>query len=106
MNQTPEALGTSPSLTPESPSFTPGWQNCLDCTDLGTACNGPSLRTLGNIASARAFHKALVKCRNIPLKRVAEVVKDSFITKLPRISALSTTREFISQRSHNPITLS
>ena len=76
MNQTPEALGTSPSLTPESPSFTPGWQNCLDCTDLGTACNGPSLRTLGNIASARSFHKALVKRRNIPLKKVADAVKD------------------------------
>lgn len=75
MNQTPETLCTSPNLTPESPSFTPGWQNCLDCTDLGTACNGPSLRTLGNIASARSFHKALVKRRRIPLKKVAEAAK-------------------------------
>ena len=72
MNQTPEALCTSPNLTPESPNSAPGWQKCLDCPDLGTACNGPSLRTLGDIASARAYHKALRKQRKIQLKRIAE----------------------------------
>ena len=61
---------------PTSQNPVPGWYSCLECQDLGANCNGPSLRTLGNIASARAFHKALLKCRNIQLKRVAEVARD------------------------------
>ena len=76
MNQQTEGLVLSPSFAPESPNPYPGWWNCLECPDLGCHCNGPSLRTLGNIASARAFHKSLVKCRRIPLKKVAETVKD------------------------------
>lgn len=62
--------------TPTSQNPIPGWQSCLECPDLGGNCNGPSLSTLGGIASARAFHKALVKSRHIQLKRVAEAVKD------------------------------
>ena len=75
MNQTIENAGLSANSAPTLPNTTPGWQNCLECTDLGVNCNGPSLRTLGGIASARAFHKALVKCRKIPLKKVAEAAK-------------------------------
>lgn len=71
-NDTP----VSQNQIPESQNSLPGWWNCLECNDLGSSCNGPSLRTLGGIASARAFLKALVKCRKIPLKRVAETVKD------------------------------
>ena len=76
MDQAVESLGSSQNLIPPSQNPAPGWQNCLTCPDLGVSCNGPSLRTIGNIASARAFHKALAKMRTINTKRVAEAVKD------------------------------
>lgn len=50
----------------------PGWYKCLECTDYGSNCNGPSLGTLGNIASVRAFHKAVKKARKLSLKIIAE----------------------------------
>lgn len=56
----------------ESPNRTPGWQKCLPCMDYGSSCNGPSLNSLGDIASVRTFHKAMRRARNIPLKKVAE----------------------------------
>ena len=56
----------------ESPNCTPGWQKCLPCMDYGSSCNGPSLHSLGDIASVRTFHKAMRKVRNIPLKKVAD----------------------------------
>lgn len=58
-----------------SPDSSPGWQKCLNCPDLGVICNGPSSTTIGNIATARTFHKALVKSRNIPVKAVAREAK-------------------------------
>lgn len=67
-----EEIGLSPNSAPASPNITPGWHRCLECPDLGVNCNGPSLRTLGDIASARAYHKALRKVRKIPLKKIAE----------------------------------
>lgn len=76
MNQTIQDIGLSPNLATESPNSVPGWHNCLDCADLGVNCNGPSLRTLGDIASARSFHKALRKQRKIPLKKIAEAAKN------------------------------
>ena len=68
MDQTAEALGLSPNSAP-------GWQKCLSCQDLGVNCNGPSILSLGDIASARAYHKALRKHRGIQLKRIADVAK-------------------------------
>lgn len=56
----------------ESPNRVPGWQKCLPCMDYGSNCNGPSLNSLGDIASVRTFHKALRRARNIPLKKVAD----------------------------------
>ena len=56
----------------ETPNRTPGWQKCLPCMDYGSSCNGPSLNSLGDIASVRTFHKAMRKARNIPLKKIAD----------------------------------
>lgn len=56
----------------ESPNRTPGWQKCLPCMDYGSICNGPSLNSLGDIASVRTFHKAMRRARNIPLKKIAD----------------------------------
>ena len=56
----------------ETPNRTPGWQKCLPCMDYGSRCNGPSLNSLGDIASVRTFHKAMRRERNIPLKKVAD----------------------------------
>ena len=76
MEQTMEITDPLPESILTSPETVPGWQKCLNCPDLGVTCNGPSNTTLGNIATARTFHKTLVKCRHIPVKRVAEAVKD------------------------------
>ena len=74
MNQTaPEAenpLLLSQNLPPEAVNMTPGYRNCLSCEDLGVSCNGPSLRTLGDIATVRTFHKELRKSRGIILKAI------------------------------------
>ena len=67
-----ENLGTSQNTTPESPNVIPGWQKCLACSDYGVSCNGPSLGSLGNIASVRSFHKAMKKARKLTLKPIAE----------------------------------
>lgn len=69
---TPEGLGTSPNITPESPNITPGWQKCLACSDYGISCNGPSLGSLGDISSVRSFHKAMKKARKLTLKPIAQ----------------------------------
>lgn len=71
-----DTISTSQNSIPESQNYIPGWYNCLECDDLGCSCNGPSLRTLGGIASARAFHKDLAKRRTINTKRVAKLVED------------------------------
>lgn len=67
MNQTaPEPENTIPlsqNIPPESPNMLPGYWNCLKCDDLGVTCNGPSLRTLGDIATVRTFHKELKRAR-------------------------------------------
>ena len=76
MNQTaPEAenpLVLSQNITPEPPNIIPGYWNCLTCVDLGVTCNGPSLRTLRDIANVRSFHKELRKVRKIPLRAIYE----------------------------------
>lgn len=71
----PDTISTSQNLVPETQNPILGWCNCLDCEDLGVCCNGPSLISLGSIASARAYHKSLCKHRNISVKKVAEVAK-------------------------------
>lgn len=76
MNQTaPEAensLVLSQNVPQESANVLPGYWNCLTCTDLGASCNGPSLRTLGDIATVRSFHKELRKVRKITLRAIYE----------------------------------
>ena len=72
----PDSVSTSQNPIPESHNSIPGWYNCLECNDLGVTCNGPSMRTLGGIASARAFHKELAKRRTINTKSVAKLVED------------------------------
>ena len=76
MNQTaPEAenpLVLSQNVPQESTNVLPGYWNCLTCTDLGASCNGPSLRTLGDIVTVRTFHKELRKIRKITLRAIYE----------------------------------
>lgn len=69
---------------PETPNILPGYYKCLSCEDYGNTCNGPSLRTLGDIASVRSFHKAVKKARKIPLRAIAEAapqISDSTINE-------------------------
>ena len=68
----PESIGLSPNITPESPNLIPGWHKCLACSDYGVSCNGPSLSSLGDIASVRAFHKAMKKARKLTLKPIVK----------------------------------
>lgn len=75
MEQSQEFIEPLPESILTSPDSSPGWQKCLNCPDLGVICNGPSSTTIGNIANARTFHKALVKSRNIPVKAVAREAK-------------------------------
>jgi hypothetical protein len=74
MNQTaPDAenvLLPSQNIPQESASGIPGYWNCLTCADLGATCNGPSLRTLGDIATVRTFHKEIRKTRSITLRAI------------------------------------
>lgn len=65
-------FGEDQNPVTESPNRTPGWQKCLPCSDYGCSCNGPSLNSLGDIASVRTFHKAMRRARNIPLKKIAD----------------------------------
>jgi hypothetical protein len=84
MNQTAPTqenqLPVSPNITPDSPNITPdppnsdtGYNKCLICDDLGSTCNGPSLRSLGSISGVRAYHKSLRKIRKIPISAIAKV---------------------------------
>lgn len=84
MNQTAPTqenqLPISPSITPDSPNISPeppnldtGYNKCLICEDLGSSCNGPSLRSLGSISGVRAYHKSLRKIRKIPISAIAKV---------------------------------
>lgn len=74
MNQTaPEAENTivlSQNIHTEATNVLPGYWNCLTCGDLGVSCNGPSLRTLKDIANVRNFHKELRKARSITLRAI------------------------------------
>lgn len=88
MNQTATApeneLLLSPNISPETPNILPGYYKCLSCEDYGNTCNGPSLRTLGDIASVRSFHKAIKKARKIPLRALADAapqISDSTINE-------------------------
>jgi hypothetical protein len=76
MDQTPIItemnFGEDQNPVTTSPNRVPGWQKCLPCMDYGSSCNGPSLNSLGDIASVRTFHKAMRRSRNIPLKKVAD----------------------------------
>lgn len=76
MSEPAAGPGLSHNHTPETPNLIPAWQNCVECEDLGIACNGPSIRTLGGISSARAYHKALRFYRGIPLKEIVRVARD------------------------------
>ena len=82
-----ESLVLSPNPTPEAPNISPGWQKCLSCGDYGDTCRGPSLGSLGDIASVRSFHKAMRKARKLSLKAIRDVA--------PTISE-STINEYFS----------
>lgn len=77
MNQTAPAqenqLPISPNNTPDSPNPATGYNKCLTCEDLGSTCNGPSLRSLGDISGVRTYHKVLRRTRKIPISAVAKV---------------------------------
>ena len=66
-------LGSSPNPLPQTPNLFPGWYKCLHCDDYGTCCNGPSLGSLGDIASAREFHKAVRRAKGKHLKDISSV---------------------------------
>lgn len=74
MNQTAPEVENTLVLSQNPPQETangiPGYWNCLTCSDLGASCNGPSLRTLGDIATVRTFHKELRKARGITLRAI------------------------------------
>lgn len=77
MNQTAptqeKQIPLSLNELPETQNSLPGYYKCLSCEDLGNACNGPSLRSLGDIVAVRTYHKVLRKTRKISLHALAEV---------------------------------
>ena len=92
MNQTaPEPENTIPlsqNIPSESPNMLPGYWNCLKCDDLGVTCNGPSLRTLGDIGAVRTFHKEL--------KRVRKITNHAVYEAANRIVSETTINEYFS----------
>ena len=92
MNQTaPEPANTIPlsqNLPPESPNMLPGYRNCLTCDDLGVTCNGPSLRTLGDIGTVRTFHKEL--------KRLKKITNHAVFTASHEMVSETTINEYFS----------
>lgn len=92
MNQTaPEPENNIPlsqNASTESPNMLPGYWNCLRCDDLGVTCNGPSLRTLGDIGAVRTFHKEL--------KRVRKITNHAVYEAANRIVSETTINEYFS----------
>lgn len=92
MNQTaPEPANPVPlsqNVPTESPNMLPGYWNCLRCDDLGLTCNGPSLRTLGDIGAVRTFHRELKRIRKITNHAVYEAAN--------RIVSETTINEYFS----------
>lgn len=90
MNQLDQSTGTSiptsSNVIPESSKILPGYHKCLSCEDLGNTCNGPSLRSLGDITAVRTYHKALRKIRKVSLHSIADVT--------PQISESSINEYF------------
>ena len=68
-------ISLSQNAPTESPNMLPGYWNCLKCEDLGVTCNGPSLRTLGDIGAVRTFHKELKRVRKITNHAVYEAAR-------------------------------
>ena len=56
---------------PTEPNFIPIYSKCLSCADYGTSCRGFDIVSLGDIASVRAFHKAVKKSHGLSLKAIA-----------------------------------
>ena len=92
MNQTaPEPENNIPlsqNASTDSPNMLPGYWNCLRCDDLGVTCNGPSLRTLGDIGAVRTFHKEL--------KRVRKITNHAVYEAANRIVSETTINEYFS----------
>lgn len=68
----PISLGGNQTASGLLPNATPIYAKCLACPDYGTSCRGLDLRYFGDVATIRAFHKALKKSHpNITLKAIA-----------------------------------
>ena len=56
---------------PIEPNLIPIYSKCLSCSDYGTSCRGFDIVSLGDIASVRAFHRAVKKAHGLSLKAIA-----------------------------------
>ena len=68
----------SPSVLPDASEILvtataeelPIYQKCLDCHDLGRACNGPKLTAFGSTEAVRNYNRLLRATRKISLSRL------------------------------------
>lgn len=74
------------SIFEENVNSTPIYYKCLTCADYGTTCRGFDLVSLGDIATVRAFHRAVKKAHSLSLKAIA--------AEAPQISESSINEYF------------
>ena len=71
--------------TPVSPSHDPIYAKCLVCNDYGATCRGFTISSLKDSRQVRAYHKAMLKAKNIQVKaiqkQVANVISESTISE-------------------------
>lgn len=65
-------IGTtiSPDIVTEKVETPSLYGKCLTCTDYGTICRGPNLAAFPDIASVRAYHKAIRDGRKIQMRAI------------------------------------
>ena len=74
------------SIFEENTNSIPIYSKCLTCADYGTTCRGFDLVSLGDIATVRAFHRAVKKSHALSLKAIA--------AEAPQISESSINEYF------------